>query len=59
MIVRVVEVQEVQEVQGEIVVVVIAVVVVAAPIIIKTSPLRAEASQPLPRPTNHFVNPRI
>jgi hypothetical protein len=58
MIVRVVEVQEVQEVQGEIVVVVIA-VVVAAPIIIKTSPLRAEASQPLPRPTNHFVNPRI
>jgi hypothetical protein len=55
MIVRVVEVQEVQ---GEIVVVVIA-VVVAAPIIIKTSPLRAEASQPLPRPTNHFVNPRI
>jgi|TARA_S200000501_G_scaffold299466_1_gene286218 hypothetical protein len=56
MIVRVVEVQEVQE---EIVVVVIAVVVVAAPIIIKTSPLRAEASQPLPRPINHFVNPRI
>ena len=34
-------------------------VVEAALIIIKISPLKVEASQPLPKTTTHFVNPRI
>jgi hypothetical protein len=50
MIGHVVVVQVVPVVQAEIVVVVIAVVVVVAALItIKTSPLRVEASQPLPK----------
>jgi len=49
MIVRVAVVQEVQEVQEATVAVVIAEVEVAARKIIKTSPLRVEANQLLPR----------